>query len=1425
MENMKMMKHCRLLRMVAALGFVLALAGTLPAAAEKPQADAREYFVNLQGDDDNDGFPRERAFRTVQKGLSALAAGDTLTIGPGEYFENASRTNLGNMAADTVIRSEIPGTALLRGDVPAPVFRKVDGYRFVYAAPFAQTPQAVLEHNTLRVMHPKANVAELEFDPGFFCYDTNSRTLYLSNPDLGAPDQRRFTVAVSGHQGLELSSPRRVIIEGLAVAGFYPGWGLLLVSPNSCVVRDCVTYLNIGGINLCPANGIGGNDGSNNVVENCVSYGNSFAGIARYGANHDIIRNCHLYKNICEGAEHFGFIHYGSMSGPLLITNNISWGHNFNYSVKPGGQQERLEHCVTLGYIRIANMFHDLIGGGNEYDRGASATADNILLLREQKLDRDFEFADPLNLDFRLQPDSRFRGTAPDKTDRGPYPYVANIFYVSPAGDDQSDGLSMRKPWRTLERSLKGLRPADTLYLAEGAYAAATWKKAGGGKEPIRVCGRGRATVVVTGKLEVARSAGIVFERVNFSAGVVLGESRELAFKNCTFYGSADGLHADKVKDLKVTHSVFAGVPLELGKTEGVTLSGNIHANAGKPAVMMDSAGAIRYSDYNNYQNTAPCWQVNRAGWSLAEVQKSHERYSQSKAPELAVEQGVPRLKNDNGFKSLGPHSTALGLHYEYEPVSDAMDLVGPFLHTANDTTANIEWWSSHAATYVLAWGETPQMTNVVRTLGSPQRFTTISLTGLKPGQTYYFGIRSAAATVAEGAQPLPVLKPEKARLTFTTAGSAAEPKTYYVAPDGDDDNTGLSREKAVRTVNRAAARVGPGDTVMIAAGDYNETVRIRAAGTKEHPILFRSITGEKAVFRGDNLGRAFEVIVKPDIRFDGLYFKGFDAFNNVFVVRQSPRVQITRCLNVMVAADESAGMLVRNCVARGGWTAVALGRSPDSIVENNVFFWTILRQLTCGASAIARNNIFCECLRGKTHQTLLELSANVAESNNCFYLRWPEDEKLAINNRTLPEYRARTGSDAMAANPMMESARGFCQGWPQGRLDDFPDCFAANPDLVRRGIGLQPEAFRDFQFKTNWVYDVKWAEAVIAGTNAAWRLVQAGKDVDALAAYTNLVAALPMSGRLKSDVLEQACRCAWRLKDYDRAIRLAKSIPVEPIAIRVQMEIMLDQGQYAALLKEWGGRSLHLGYIYPEQEDLMADLFQYRSMAYLKTNNVAAAEADLKMMNDKRSQLSYRAGEAIHDLAWLRVGDFFRIQLKDDDRALQAYTNILCRTTWAPWGRPPKPAATGGSETLVAATKAVCDILHKQGKDAEIPQLQFNLRQAQAEAAASVLKKTEMIAKFREAIAIPGRFTPELTVAQTRIEALAPEVKTNVVKAVAGMATGLTDDARNLLLQEASAPAGEPRETALRALLLFTPLDRINELLAKTDEAGRKAH
>ena len=162
--------------------------------------------------------------------MDALKPGDTLTIGPGEYFESVKRANLGSPDADTVIRAEIHGTALLRGDVPVPPFRQVPGHRFVYVADFDRDEdvQAVNELDTLTVYGRSPNIMELDFSPGKFYHDKTARKLYVSTADLGSADKQRYTATLAAGSGMELTRPRRTRIEGLAATGF-SRWGITLV--------------------------------------------------------------------------------------------------------------------------------------------------------------------------------------------------------------------------------------------------------------------------------------------------------------------------------------------------------------------------------------------------------------------------------------------------------------------------------------------------------------------------------------------------------------------------------------------------------------------------------------------------------------------------------------------------------------------------------------------------------------------------------------------------------------------------------------------------------------------------------------------------------------------------------------------------------------------------------------------------------------------------------------------------------------------------------------------------------------------------------------------------------------------------------------------------------------------------------------------
>ncbi|MFA7158639.1 MAG: DUF1565 domain-containing protein [Kiritimatiellia bacterium] len=1102
------------------------------------QLNAAEYYVTKQGNDANDGLSREKAFLTVQKGVDALEAGDTLTIGPGEYFENVRRDNPGSSRKDTLIRAEIPGTALLRGDRPAPEFKKADGYRFVYAAAFEELPQAVLERDTLSIMEKRTNIPDVEFEPGTFCYDAEQKKLFISSTDMQAPDRHFYTVGVTPKSGLYLEKPIRVVLEGLAATGFYRSaqkglnwakdyeWGILLNRPEKCTVRGCVTFLNAGGIATV--------NGPKNTVEDCLSFANYCQNhapggcIMMYGGSNlvdNVVRNCRVFKS-----SNWGIKYYGLIAGPCLLENNIAWaiggarvgGDAADYQIKGegAGEQGLAKGCIGLGrFFNVKNVQNCLYAGDNGYRWEMVTTPDNILLRSETNLNRDIEFADPDNMDFRLQADSRFRKAGPRGRDRGPCPFEKNIFYLSPEGNDENDGLSLRQPWRTLARAVKNLKPGDTIYLAEGTYAANIKLSAGReGKKPVSIRGRGFGIVAVSGQLDVAKSAAVEFERIQFACGVNLQDSRQISFNNCSFTGPGGGLRAENVQGLKVTHAGFANVPLELKKASDVILSGNIYANKDVPAVSLDSSGAILYSDYNSYQDPKQCWQATGAPLPFVELQKNHDRYSQVASPELVMEKGIPCLVNFNLFAGRGPLGTAQGIYNECE--QSELRLAGPFVHSASETTANIEWWLSRSATCSLAWGDTPEITNVVQGIESGL-YSSFSLAGLKPGRTYYFKITSAAAKSDDGILA-DSRRAQSAPISFATAAGDT-PAVYHVATDGNDAKRGMSRAEAWRTLSHAAGKVKAGDTVLVAGGTYRESVMIRATGDEGKPVIFKSMPGEKVILNGDerSLAHAFTINKKNHCRFDGFYFVNYNG--TIFNIRRSDHIHITRCFHDgrgggyaggIASAQDCADLMLKNCVIANGFGGMHTIGCPDLKLENNVFLRNLITAI-CPVNQPDQKmyfskNIFTDGLPSKVGAPVMEVGKyeSLTERDNCYYLRVPDSEKkmfmfyggesywrcaraygwstnLAtppvftnLTRLNLQEYQALAGNTgSFVANPVFKCTLAmknldkdgkplFMPDHVMGKKDlDFPDLFATDPKVVEKGIGLEPGAFKDFHF------------------------------------------------------------------------------------------------------------------------------------------------------------------------------------------------------------------------------------------------------------------------------------------------------------------------------------------------------------------------
>ncbi len=1090
------------------------------------------YFVRQGGDDALDGTTPETAFATIGRGVEALSAGDTLTIGPGEYHESIAREGLGSDAADTVIQAAIPGTVILRGDLQAPAFAPLEGSDFVYVADFDPEVevQMVNELDTLTPIERTVSLSALDVIPGFFYQDREAGKLYLSTSDRRPIEQHRYTVTVIGTHGIYLRDPVRVVIDGLVATGFNTAtevshregthravWGMFIRDGRECVIRRAHVYMN--------GRGIGTNSGAeyagNNLVERSLARGNharagnnqsDLGGITLIDPQQDVVRYSESFLN----GEYGINIRGGGEDGQLeshqsFMRRNLAWGNGAeDFKIKTGYSSiHYAENCVALGTVsNTPNARHCLMGRGS-----SGFSDDNILLDQEADLDLAAEFADPDNHDYRLQATSRFRGAAPDGRDRGPFPYEADVYFVSPDGDDGGDGLSVAQAFRTVARAAEALAPGDTLYLSPGTYADdVALALSGSSDAPIAIRGRGTDPVIVEGAWSIANSRHVEIERLHFAGSVDVQESEFVSIERSSFSAPAIGLSARAVTGLRLMYNLFTGfgqAGVEITASERTTLAGNLFDNDGAVGVRVDDAAAVIYADYNGYRHDSIAWQVADGGCSLDDARPALETHSRRVVPEIDAASGRPEVRNRVDVAALGPYARPVGNYRDGRPEPELRLTKSPEVHSVSATTANIEWATSLPATTHFAWGPTPAMENEV---GFPVLYAgSYSFTGLEPGTTYYFQIRSLSIPNIVDLQLDPV-DVDSPVLEFTTASSDAAPATYYVAPDGDDANSGTSRADAFRTIQRAADAVNVGDTVLIDEGAYAERVVVRATGAPGAPITFRNVPGARVLLDGAGmLSQSIVVAAKQSLVFDGFFLDGH-AYSNAFPTGpearfdswrggQAGQFNLYRSRDITISrtladgrgndarditAHDVENLLISNIVSVnkfGG--ALYLLHCPNVRVEHSVLLRpqinSVLLRNEADQPSIWDDNIFTDNLKKKADLNIQMLTADrsmtgMLMTNNVFQIRsFPvETREVFYSTMTLPEAASRgIVVDYLVTDPQYAGIVELIDGGEDppsfppdrfaGRLDlefDFGLFFATDPEVVSRDIGLRPELF-----------------------------------------------------------------------------------------------------------------------------------------------------------------------------------------------------------------------------------------------------------------------------------------------------------------------------------------------------------------------------
>ena len=86
--------------------------------------------------------------------------------------------------------------------------------------------------------------------------------------------------------------------------------------------------------------------------------------------------------------------------------------------------------------------------------------------------------------------------------------------------------------------------------------------------------------------------------------------------------------------------------------------------------------------------------------------------------------------------------------------------------------------------------------------------------------------------------------------------------QNYYVSTVGNNSNNGLSVASAWRTIQHAVNNIGPGATVNILGGEYNEKVEIFVSGTSSNPITITNFDGTPAIIDGTGTTTALDAML-----------------------------------------------------------------------------------------------------------------------------------------------------------------------------------------------------------------------------------------------------------------------------------------------------------------------------------------------------------------------------------------------------------------------------------------------------------------------------------------------------------------------------------------------------------------------------------
>ncbi|MGB8170666.1 MAG: DUF4838 domain-containing protein, partial [Chthoniobacteraceae bacterium] len=239
---------------------------------------------------------------------------------------------------------------------------------------------------------------------------------------------------------------------------------------------------------------------------------------------------------------------------------------------------------------------------------------------------------------------------------------------------------------------------------------------------------------------------------------------------------------------------------------------------------------------------------------------------------------------------------------------------------------------------------------------------------------------------------------------------------------------------------------------------------------------------------------------------------------------------------------------------------------------------------------------------------------------------------------------------------------------------DDGQEASALSPTGVAHFHDVMK--FAHFFGGNSHQFDAAAADAdFLTAMRTANDLDRARKRDEALAAYTS-AAEGKITDLQKSYALEQAATFARGQRNLDFADQLTARIPIDAVKKAAQMQSMLDQGKAASLIETFAREDISKWPFWKR-----GDGQHRRGRAYFIMKAGAEAEADL------RAALEFTSDPRARDAILLVTAQNRELNLKDDDKALEAYWAIVAGRT-----------RIGGADEC-AALQGIARILTKRGQ------------------------------------------------------------------------------------------------------------------------------